>query len=67
MKVVLSLASIPEKEMVCAPVVATENVMLNDAKLVLAGEIKLPIWIPSTLTLIGCTNGDRCAAWNESV
>ena len=49
-----ALASVPAKVMVCAPVVATENGMLNKAKLVLDGETRLPIWTPSTLTLIGC-------------
>ena len=72
MKVDLSaLASVPAKVMVCAPVIATENGMLNAVKLVLGAETRLPSWTPSTLTLIGCTLGaaqqGRCAAWNASV
>ena len=55
MKVVLSLlASVPAKVMVCKPLLDTENGMLNAVKAVLGGDTK-PIWIPSTLTLIGCT------------
>ena len=56
---------------VCNPVVDTENGMLNELNPVLGGEIKPPIWMPSTLTLIGCrlggTQHERCAAWNEIV
>ena len=71
MKVVLSLLSVPAKVMVCEPVLDTENGMLNPVKPVLGGETRLPIWIPSMLTLTGCTFGatqhGRCAAWNEIV
>jgi hypothetical protein len=72
MKVDMSaLATVPAKVMVCAPVVATENGMLNAVKLVLGGVTRLPIWVPSMLTLMGCTLGaaqhERCAAWNASV
>ena len=55
MKVVLSLESVPAKVMVCNPLLDTENGTLNAEKLVLGGEIKLPTWIPSTLTAMGCT------------
>ena len=69
--VVLSAESVPAKMIVCVPLVATENTMLNDAKLLLAGETRLPICVPSTVTLTGCTYGEmqhvRCAALNESV
>src|SRR2546427_4407273 len=44
MKVVLSLGSVPVNMSVCAPVVATENGMLNALKLLLAGDTRLPIW-----------------------
>ena len=54
MKVVLSLGSVPMKAMVCVPLLATENGMLNGAKLVLAGETRAPIWLPSPVTRIGC-------------
>src|SRR5271169_5715164 len=71
MKVVLSLGSVLVKVMVCAPLLATENAMLNKAKLVLAGDTRLPTGVPSTLTCTGCTWGatqqGRCAAWNDSV
>ena len=40
---------------VCDPLIDTGNGMLKEVKPVLGGEIKLPIWVPSTLTLIGCT------------
>src|SRR5512132_873149 len=43
MKVVLSSGSVPVNAIVCAPVVATENGMLNAVKLVLAGDTRLPI------------------------
>src|ERR1700694_3725882 len=55
MKVVLSLGSVPVRVSVCAPVLATENAMLKLPKLVLAGDTRPPIWVPSTVTLIGCT------------
>ena len=67
MKVVLSLGSVPVKVSVCAPVVATENGMLTAVKLVLAGDTRLPIWVPSTVTLIGCGTPQRDEAWNASV
>ena len=53
MKVVLSLLSVPAKAIVWGPLLDTEKGMLNAAKAVLGGDTK-PIWIPSTLTLIGC-------------
>ena len=65
-KVVLSLATVPVKVMVCAPLVDTENGMLKLLKLVLAGDTGLPIGAPSMATWIGCAYGetqhDRCAA-----
>src|SRR5438105_4818851 len=42
-KLVLSVPSVPAKVMVCKPVLEIENGMLNELKLVLGGEIKLPI------------------------
>ena len=70
MKVDVSPVTVPVKVMVCAPVVETENGMLKVLKPVVAGDAKLPIGVPSTLTWIGCT-GDaleaRRAAWNDSV
>ncbi len=55
MKVVLSVGSVPVKVRACAPLVATENGMLNALKLVFVGPTRLPIWVPSTFTVIGCT------------
>src|SRR5271156_5267397 len=55
MKVVLSLAEVPVKVIVCVPVVASDNGMLKLLKLALAGDTRLPIAVPSTLTWIGCT------------
>src|SRR6266702_164084 len=51
MKVVLSLGSVPANVLVFKALVTTEKAILNAAKLVLAGAIRLPIWVPSTITL----------------
>src|SRR6266516_168893 len=68
MNVVRSLGSVPANLSVCAPLLTTEKAMLNAAKLPLAGDTKLPIWAPSTVTLTGCTPQQvRCAALNDSV
>src|SRR2546429_247949 len=67
-KVVRSLGSVPANVSVCAPLLTTEKPMLNAAKLPLAGDTRLPIWAPSTVTLTGCTPQQvRCAALNDSV
>ena len=56
MKVDLSpLASVPANMIVCEPAFATENDMLKVVNPVFGGDTKLPIWMPSTLSLIGCT------------
>src|SRR5437660_964785 len=57
MKVVLSLGSVPVNAIVCAPVLATENEILNAVKLVLAGATRLPICVPSTVTMTGLRLG----------
>ena len=67
MNVVLSTASVPVKVSVCVPLVATENGRLKVLKLVLAGDTRLPIWVPSIVTLVGCGTPQRDEAWNESV
>ena len=46
--------SVPVKVMVCPPLLATENGMLKLPKLVLDGDTRLPIELPSTITLTGC-------------
>ena len=71
-KVDLSLAAVPVKVMVCAPLVETEKGTLKAAKLVLAGDTGLPTGAPSIVDLdraarYGDIQQDRCAALNDSV
>ena len=67
MKVVLSAESVLVKAIVCVPLLATENDRLMVAKLVLAGDTRLPICVPSTVTRTGWICPLRCAALNERV
>jgi len=54
MKVVLSAATVPANPIVCVPLAATEKTTLKVAKLVLAGAMRLPTCVPSTVTFTGC-------------
>src|SRR5215468_1057145 len=54
MKVVLSAATVPANPIVCVPLATTEKTTLKVVKLVLAGEMRLPTCVPSTVTFTGC-------------
>jgi hypothetical protein len=49
------LPSVPANWIVCEPVPATENEIVNVEKLVLGGDTTLPICCPSSVTRIRCT------------